>query len=556
MTDAPLFTASESAELLLLAEQIGRIGVIDWLVPQGTVRMSAKALEIYGLDRFDGRYDSWIATVHREDVTRLRDIIATALAAHEREFELDFRIVRQNDKALRWIHARRLVFYDPAGAPARVVGISADVTDRKREMVELRNFTETLEEAVKARTRELEAENEARRRAEESLRQAQKMEAIGQLTGGVAHDFNNLLTIVLGGLDAIGRRLPDLPPSPAIDRISRAREMAVQGAQRAATLTARLLAFSRQQALAPQPVDANKLVAGICDFLRQTLGEAVSLETVLAGGLWGIFADANQLENAILNLALNARDAMPGGGRLTIETANCYLDQAYVNTLSEPVDAGQYVMIAVADTGTGMDATTQDRAFDPFFTTKGVGRGTGLGLSQVYGFVRQSDGHVRIYSEVGEGTTVKVYLRRHHGPGDTASDVSMPEHAARAAGETILVVEDDESLRAYTTEILTELGYRVLSARNGHGALQVLEQNPVDLLFTDVVMPGGMNGRQLADEALRRDPTLKVLFTTGYTRNAIVHHGRLDAGVHMIGKPYTFAELGSRIRALLDTVTP
>ena len=292
MTDTPLFTASESAELLLLAEQIGRIGVIDWQVPQGTVRMSAKALEIYGLDQFDGRYDSWIATVHREDATRLRDIIATALAAREREFELDFRIVRQNDKALRWIHARRLVFYDAAGAPVRVVGVSADVTDRKRELVELRNFTETLEEAVKARTRELEAENEARRKAEESLRQAQKMEAIGQLTGGVAHDFNNLLTIVLGGLDAIGRRLPDLPPSPAIDRISRARDMAVQGAQRAATLTSRLLAFSRQQALAPQAVDANKLVAGICDFLRQTLGEAVSLETVLAGGLWRTFADA------------------------------------------------------------------------------------------------------------------------------------------------------------------------------------------------------------------------------------------------------------------------
>ena len=552
MTDTPLFTASESAELLLLAEQIGRIGVIDWQVREGTVRLSAKALEIYGLDQFDGRYDSWIANVHREDATRLRDTIATALAAREREFELDFRIVRQNDKALRWIHARRLVFYDAAGAPVRVVGVSADVTDRKREMVELRNFTETLEEAVRARTRELEAENEARQKAEESLRQAQKMEAIGQLTGGVAHDFNNLLTIVLGGLDAIGRRLPDLPPSAAIDRISRARDMAVQGAQRAATLTSRLLAFSRQQALAPQAVDANKLVAGICDFLRQTLGETVSLETVLAGGLWRTFADPNQLENAILNLALNARDAMPGGGKLTIETANCYLDQAYVDTLSEPVVAGQYVMIAVTDTGTGMDATTQERAFDPFFTTKSVGKGTGLGLSQVYGFVRQSDGYVRIYSEIGEGTTVKIYLRRHRGERDTVADVSVPEHAARAAGETILVVEDDESLRAYTSDILTELGYRVLPASNGQSALQVLDQNRIDLLFTDVVMPGGMNGRQLADEAVRRRPALKVLFTTGYTRNAIVHHGRLDAGVHMIGKPYTFTELGSRIRALLD----
>ena len=235
------------------------------------------------------------------------------------------------------------------------MGVSVDVTERKRELVELRNFTETLEEAVKERTRELEAENEARKRAEESLRQAQKMEAVGQLTGGVAHDFNNLLTIVLGGLDMIGRQLPELPPSPAVTRMTRAKEMALQGAQRAATLTSRLLAFSRQQALEPQVIDANKLVAGTCDFLRRTLGEAVSLETVLAGGLWRTFADPHQLENALLNLALNARDAMPNGGKVTIETANCYLDQAYVTPLMEPVEAGQYVMIAVADTGAGMD---------------------------------------------------------------------------------------------------------------------------------------------------------------------------------------------------------
>ena len=552
MTDSASFTADESAELLLLAEQIGRIGVIDWQVREGTVRLSAKALEMYGLDQFDGRYDTWIATVHQEDVTRLRDVIATALAARAREFELDFRIIRRSDKALRWLHARRLAFYDAAGTPVRVVGVSIDITERKRELVELRNFTEALEAAVRERARELEAENETRRRVEDSLRQSQKMEAVGQLTGGVAHDFNNLLTIVLGGLDMASRRLPELPPSPAVARIARGLDMAVQGAKRAATLTKRLLAFSRQQALVPEVIDANRLVAGVCDFLRRTLGETVLLETVLAGGLWQTFADPNQLENALLNLALNARDAMPGGGKLTIETANCYLDQAYVAALSEPVEPGQYVMAAVADTGAGMDQATRERAFDPFFTTKGVGKGTGLGLSQVYGFVRQTGGHVKIYSEIGEGTTVKIYLRRHAGEREAVEEAASHAASSAIGNESILVVEDDETLRDYTTEILVELGYRVLAAKDGQTALQVLASDHVDLLFTDVVMPGGVNGRELADEAVRRDPGLKVLFTTGYTRNAIVHHGRLDADVELIGKPFTFAELSARVRALLD----
>jgi signal transduction histidine kinase len=547
------FSAGESAELLALAEQIGRVGVIDWQVERGTVRLSPTAQAMYGLEHFDGRYDSWIATVYREDLTRVRDTIAEAFATKAREFELEFRIVRPSDKELRWIQARRLPFYDDAGKPFRVVGVSIDVTERKREMVALRNFTEMLEEAVKERTRALEAEYEARKRIEASLRQAQKMEAIGQLTGGVAHDFNNLLTIVLGGLDMIGRQVAELPPSPALTRITRAKEMALQGAQRAATLTSRLLAFSRQQALEPQVIDANKLVGATADFLRRTLGEAVSLETVLAGGLWRTFADPNQLENALLNLALNARDAMPDGGKVTIETANAYLDQNYVGVLMEPVEAGQYVMIAVADTGIGMDLATRDRAFDPFFTTKGAGKGTGLGLSQVYGFVRQTGGHVRIYSEVGQGTTVKVYLRRHAGDAEAGIAQNRSQEAVRAVGaENILVVEDDEALRNYTCQILTELGYGVIEAPDGHSALAVLDKNQVDLLFTDVVMPGGMNGRQLADEAVRRKPGLKVLFTTGYTRNAIVHHGRLDAGVHMIGKPFSFNELGAKVRALLD----
>ena len=321
------------------------------------------------------------------------------------------------------------------------------------------------------------------------------MEAVGQLTGGVAHDFNNLLTVILGGLETIARQTPHLPESPATTRIVKAKDMALQGVQRAVTLTTRLLAFSRQQPLVPTAIDANKLVAGVCELLRRTLGESISLETVLAGGLWPTFADANQLENALLNLALNARDAMPNGGRMTIETANCYLDEAYVRSLAEPVTRGQYVMIAVADTGMGMDQSTLEKAFEPFFTTKEVGKGTGLGLSQVYGFVRQSSGHVKIYSEIDEGTTVKIYLPRHLGATEIGPSDDMPD-AVRAIGkETILVAEDDEALRLYTTDILRELGYRVLEAGSGAQALEILDKNDeVDLLFSDVVMPGGING--------------------------------------------------------------
>ena len=336
--------------------------------------------------------------------------------------------MRPSDGELRWIEARRLIFYDAAGAPRRVVGVSVDVTEQKRASAQLRAFTETLEEPVRARTHELEAQHEARRKAEDLLRQSQKMEAVGQLTGGVAHDFNNLLTVIMGGLDVIGRELAKLGDIPSAARIGRARDLALQGAQRAAILTNRLLAFSRQQALDPRPLDANRLVADTAELLRRTLGEAIALETVLAGGLWLAFADQNQLETAILNLAVNARDAMPEGGKMTIETANTYLDEAYAEAVAEPLEPGQYVLIAVADTGSGMDRSALERAFEPFFTTKAAGRGTGLGLSQVYGFVRQSSGHVRIYSEPGHGTTVKLYLPRHQG-----ADEHAPA-AERAAG--------------------------------------------------------------------------------------------------------------------------
>jgi PAS domain S-box-containing protein len=543
-----------SEDLLDLAQEAGRVGIFEWQVQLGKVRLSPKFLSLYGLERFDGRYDSWFRCVYREDQPRIADLLENAFAAQAREVNAEFRIVCPSDGALKWMESRNLVFYDAAGRPLRVVGVNVDVTERKRAMMQLRAFTETLEDRVKERTRELEAENEARKQAEEALRQAQKMEAVGQLTGGIAHDFNNLLTVVLGGLDAIGRQIPALAGSPAAARIDRARDMALQGVSRAVTLTNRLLAFSRQQPLAPKPIDANQLVAGISELLRRALGESVSLETVLAGGLWRSFADANQLENALINLVVNARDAMADGGKVTIETANYYLDEAYVAALAEPVEHGQYVMIAVTDTGAGMDAATIGRAFEPFFTTKETGKGTGLGLSQVYGFVRQSAGHVRIYSEPAEGTTVKIYLPRYLRGEDQQDSTPARESVRRAEAERILVVEDDDALRAFACDTLRELGYCVLEASSGAAALDILDEGEaVDLLFTDIVMPGGLNGRQLADEAVRRRPGLKVLFTTGYTRNAIVHQGRLDPGVQMISKPFSFDDLGAKVRTLLDS---
>jgi signal transduction histidine kinase/CheY-like chemotaxis protein len=384
-----------------------------------------------------------------------------------------------------------------------------------------------------------------RMNAEDALRQAQKMEAVGQLTGGVAHDFNNLLTIIVGGLDTIRRAKPEDQA-----RIRRAADMAQQGAQRAVSLTSRLLAFSRRQPLAPKPLDLNGLVRDMTELLHRTLGEQVELESVLAPRLWTIEADANQLESAVLNLAVNARDAMPQGGKLTIETGNTFLDDRYVETSAE-VTPGQYVLIAVSDSGAGIPKDVLSRVFEPFYTTKEVGRGTGLGLSMVYGFVKQSGGHVTIYSETGEGTTVKMYFPRYHGSG-VVEDVFEPVAAGGSAGEVVLVVEDNEDVRSYSVTILKEMGYQILEAGAVEGALSILQTDQrIDLLFTDVVLPG-RSGRVLADEARKMRPGLKVLFTTGYSRNAIVHHGRVDPGVQLLSKPFTYEQLAARVRDILD----
>jgi PAS domain S-box-containing protein len=388
--------------------------------------------------------------------------------------------------------------------------------------------------------------------ARERLLQWQKMEAIGQLSGGVAHDFNNLLTIVIGNLETAQRQLGALSGGVA-SRLKHALDNAMRGAQRAATLTQRLLAFSRQQPLDPKPLDVNKFIAAEVEFLQRSLGETIEVEAVGSAGLWPVEVDAHQLEAALLNLAVNARDAMPNGGKLTIETSNAFLDQDYCSANPE-VTPGQYVMMAVSDNGTGMTKDVADRAFEPFFSTKGAGQGTGLGLSQVYGFIKQSKGHIKIYSEAGEGTTVKIYLPRLLQDIDRSDEEEQAAEPVEGAGhETILVVEDDRDVRAYLVELLRDLNYRVLSAHDAVAALGMIETSDIriDLLLTDVVLPG-MNGRQLAEQAKNRRPDLKVLFTTGYSRNAIVHQGRLDPGVAMIQKPITQDALAARIRDLLD----
>ena len=445
---------------------------------------------------------------------------------------------------------------------ARLYRSAQEEIERRRLIeVALRESEQMLERKVMERTQELLQANERlraealeRERAEEALRQAQKMESIGQLTGGVAHDFNNLLTVIIGNLETTQRHLSAPQANGAV--LTRASDQAMRGAQRAAALTQRLLAFSRQQPLDPKPLDSNRLVAGMSDLLRRTLGEQIAIETVLAGGLWLVNADPNQLEVGILNLAVNARDAMPNGGKLTIETANTHLDESYAAYQAEVVP-GQYIVIAITDSGTGMSRETVARAFEPFFTTKEVGHGTGLGLSQVYGFVKQSGGHVKIYSELNEGTTVKIYLPRIHSAARVSETESVADAPVAARGELVLVVEDDADVRAHTTGILRELGYGVLEAPEGKTALKLLEQHAdIKMIFTDVGLPGGMNGRQLADAARNVRSDLKVLFTTGYARNAIVHDGRLDPGVQLITKPFTYAGLAAKLRDVLDASSP
>ena len=478
--------------------------------------------------------------------------LARALAGEERPVLEALR--RADDDGRHWIAITGAPIRDAAGALLGAIVTVEDIDRAKRaeEILRAANVTLTAEvvestSELRGARRDLVGAETRREVAEGQVRQLQKMEAVGQLTGGIAHDFNNMLAVVIGGLGLAQRRL-----ARGDHEVGKYIDAAMDGARRAATLTQRLLAFSRQQALAPIALDANAMVRGMEDLLRRTIGEAVQLETVLAGGLWRTHADPSQLENALLNLAVNARDAMGEVGRLTIETANAHLDEDYARQHGD-VAAGQYVQISVTDVGSGMTSEVIARAFDPFFTTKAAGVGTGLGLSQVYGFVKQSDGHLKVYSEVGQGTTVKIYLPRF--VGQLEAIPALPMRAEMQPGrpeEVVLVVEDEERVRELAVATLRELGYSVIHAHDAISALRQLDAHPeVTLLFTDIVMPG-VNGRKLADEAVRRRPDLRVLFTTGYTRNAVVHNGVLDAGVDLLGKPYGLDQLAAKVRDVLD----
>lgn len=414
------------------------------------------------------------------------------------------------------------------------------ILDDVGELVGFAKVTRDITERVEAQAK-LKA-------AQEQLAASQKLEAIGQLTGGIAHDFNNLLMIVLGNIETAQRHLKSIPQSANLQRVL---GNAMRGARRASALTSRLLAFSRRQTLDPKPLDVNNFLTGSVEFLQRSLGEQVDIQAVGAAGLWTVEVDSNHLESALVNLAINARDAMPNGGKLTIEAANVFADEEYCKQNPE-LSVGQYVVICVSDTGLGMSKEILGHAFEPFFTTKELGQGTGLGLSQVYGFVKQSGGHIKIYSEEGQGTTIKIYLPRYTGPAapEAREDQSVAEGTQ---SETILVVEDDPDLRTYLTEILRNLNYEVLAVPHAQSALTILLQaeRRVDLLLTDIVMPG-INGRELGRRAQEMRPELPILYMTGYSRNAVVHHGRLDEGVELLQKPVSQAEVATRVRELLD----
>lgn len=431
---------------------------------------------------------------------------------------------------------------DDNGKTVGTVIEARDITDELAARKAMEDFNRVLEDRVEQAIQD-------RKKLENQLLQAQKMEAVGQLTGGVAHDFNNLLQVIGGNLQLLEQQLI------GDDRKQRHVANALAGVQRGAKLAAQLLAFGRQQPLDPKPTNIGRLVREMDDMFRRTLGEAIEIETVIQGGLWNCLVDRSQIENVLLNLAINARDAMEGAGKLTIEAGNASLDDAYAAEHVE-VTPGQYVMLAVTDTGSGIPADIIEKVFDPFFTTKEPGKGTGLGLSMVFGFVKQSGGHVKLYSEEGEGTTVRLYLPRTR-QAEEIVPIDPKNVPLSQGGETILVVEDDASVRATSVELLSALGYSVLEAPNADSALAIVNSGvKIDMLFTDVVMPGNLRSPELARLATQRLPGLKVLFTSGYTQNAIVHSGRLDDGVELIAKPFSRERLAQKIRAVLMSEEP
>ncbi|MEM5474399.1 PAS domain-containing protein [Hoeflea sp. AS60] len=501
-------------------------GKIDWLNDRVLAYSGETAEKLKG--------EGWAGIVHPEDLPGAAAAWADAVENGE-VYQTEFRI-RRHDGDYRWHLVRAMPVKHENGKVRRWVGSNTDIEHAKLNEAALAELNATLEHRIDERTEELV-------QSQKALQQSQKMETIGKLTGGVAHDFNNLLQVVAGNLQLLGKDVT------GNERAETRVKNALAGVDRGAKLASQLLAFSRRQPLEPKVINVGRFVHGMDDLLRRSIGESIEIEVVIAEGLWNTSADPTQVENALLNLAINARDAMDGTGKLTIEASNARLDDTYTAGFDD-VSSGNYVLLAVTDTGTGMDEDTLEQVFEPFFSTKPEGKGTGLGLSMVYGFVKQSGGHINIYSEPGHGTTVKLYLPR--ALGDEEHNEVVPSGPAKGGTETILVVEDDDDVRATVVATLSDLGYRVLTARDAQSGLAVIESGmPVDVLFTDVVMPGKLKSPEMAKLAKARNPGLVVLFTSGYTENSIVHGGTLDAGVELLSKPYTREALDGRIRHLI-----
>ncbi|WP_198539747.1 PAS domain S-box protein [Rhizobium sp. LCM 4573] len=534
---------ADSEARLRLATEAAEIGTWDYDPASNALRWDVRCKQLFGLSAeatvtYEG---SFLAGIHPDDRERAHEAVQRAIDPQgSGHYNIEYRTIGIEDGKQRWIAASGRAFFNTVHG-TRFVGTVIDITERKVTEERLHQLNERLEEQV-------EAEIAKRAEAEEALRQAQKMEAVGQLTGGIAHDFNNLLAGISGSLEVIERRLSQ-GRSDGIDRFIRG---AQTSAQRAAALTQRLLAFSRRQTLDPKPTDVNRLVFGMEDLITRTVGPAIKVEVVGAAGLWPTLIDTAQLESALLNLAINARDAMPEGGKLTIETANKWLDNRAGQERDLP--PGQYISVCVTDTGTGIPKDIADRIFDPFFTTKPIGQGTGLGLSMIHGFVRQSGGQIRVYSEPGHGTTMCLYLPRYTGEitDDAESvDASIPE---MGAGETVLVIDDEPTVRMLIVEVLQEAGYVALEAEDGPSGLKILQSDVrIDLLITDVGLPGGLNGRQVADAARLTRPDLKVLFITGFAENAAVGNGHLEAGMEVITKPFVMTELANKITDMIES---
>ncbi len=529
----------ESEQRLQHALKAGRLG--SWQLGAEYLELDCSAISKIHFGRDEQEpftYHDWLVSVYPEDQPRMQSALQRSLDTGD-DFVIEFRNVWA-DGSLHWVDVRARAIRARNGRVSLLAGVTSDITERKLAETQLRRLNETLEQQVEERTSQL-------RHNEEVLRQSQKMEAVGQLTGGIAHDFNNMLTGIIGSLELLRRRLA----RGRTEDLDGLIDLGVTSANRAAALTHRLLAFSRRQSLDSKPVEMNELVNSMGELLHRSVNESIRLEMCLEPQLWTAEADPNQLESALLNLVLNARDAMPSGGILMIETFNRKLDRNFTNAY-ENLLPGDYVVLSVTDTGCGMPENVISRAFDPFFTTKPIGQGTGLGLSMIYGFTKQSHGHVSIESQVGNGTTVQLFLPRFHGDKDKDDPIIDSQAVGARDGETILIVEDDPAVRALVSQVLGELGYAFLEAGDAVGAVPILESTQrIDLMISDVGLPG-MNGRQLADIGRQMRPDLKVLFITGYAENAGVRAGFLDIGMQMITKPFAFDQLTAKVREMIE----